>query len=296
MRQKEAPEVSEDVLAARTIRVGEIALNVIDTGAGPAVVLLHGFPDRALLWRHQILALREAGYRVIAPDLRGFGDSDRPPNVADYTVSHSVDDVLGLLDILGVEQFRLAAHDWGATVGWVLASTHPDRVLRYAALSVGHPSAIGAAGFEQKQRTWYMLWFNFPGIAEAQMPERDWQWYREWAFDGASRDSDTDLERQLTDLQRPGALTSAMNWYRANIPPELYALSSRGAGLPAVQCPVMGIWSDRDMAMTERQMTDSVRYVTGRWRYERIPHVGHFTPAHAAVRTSELLLDFFDTP
>ncbi len=128
----------------------------------PPVLLLHGFPDRALLWRHQIVALREAGYRVIAPDLRGFGDTDRPAHVADYAVSHSVADVLGLLDTLGVEQFRLAAHDWGATVGWVLASTHPDRVLQYAALSVGHPSAIGAAGFEQKQRTWYMLWFNFP--------------------------------------------------------------------------------------------------------------------------------------
>lgn len=191
-------------------------------------MLLHGFPDRALLWRHQIVALREAGYRVIAPDLRGFGDTDRPAHVADYAVSHSVADVLGLLDTLGVEQFRLAATT-GAPPWDVLASTHPDRVLQYAALSVGHPSAIGAAGFEQKQRTWYMLWFNFPGVAETQMPAQDWQWYRDWAFDGASRDSDPDLNRQLNDLQRPDALTSAMNWYRANMPPPSSTLSPPAA-------------------------------------------------------------------
>lgn len=288
--------MSEAPLPARDLRIGDITLNVIDTGTGPAVLLLHGFPDRALTWRHQIEALRDAGHRVIAPDLRGFGDSDRPPRIADYALSHSVTDVVTLLDILEVDQVRLAAHDWGATVGWVLASTQPNRVRQYAAISVGHPSAVGAAGFEQKQRTWYMLWFNFPGVAEAQMPADDWKWYRDWAFDGAERASDPDLDRQLADLQRPGALTSALNWYRANIPPELYAVSSRGADLPGVACPVMGIWSDRDMAMTERQMTDSARYVTGPWRYERIPRVGHFVPSHAPTRLNELLLDFFDTP
>lgn len=286
----------DEALPARAVRVGEITLNVIDTGTGPTVLLLHGFPDRALMWRHQIVALRGAGYRVIAPDLRGFGDSDRPPQVADYILSHTVGDILTLLDTLGVRHFRLAAHDWGATVGWVLASTQRDRVQQYAAISVGHPTAVGAAGFEQKQRTWYMLWFNFPGVAEIQMPANDWQWYRDWAFDGAERASDLDLDRQLTDLQRPGALTSALNWYRANMSPELYAVSTRGADLPVVQCPVMGVWGDRDMAMTERQMTDSARYVSGRWRYERISRVGHFVPCHAPARTSDLLMEFFGTP
>jgi pimeloyl-ACP methyl ester carboxylesterase len=288
--------MTDQAIPARAVRVGDITLSVIDTGSGPAVLLLHGFPDRALMWHHQIVSLRDAGYRVIAPDLRGFGDSDRPTQVADYAVSCSVADIHALLDVLGIDQFRVAAHDWGATVGWVLASSWPDRVQRYAALSVGHPSAIGAAGFEQKQLTWYMLWFNFPGVAEIQIPADDWKWYRDWAFDGAPRTSDPDLDRQITDLERPGALPAALNWYRANMPPELYALSTRGADLPVVQCPVMGVWSDRDMAMTERQMTDSARYVSGSWRYERIPRIGHFLPSHAPARISELLVDFFSTP
>ncbi len=283
----------DDYLPARAVTVEDLTLNVIDVGSGPAVLLLHGFPDRALMWRHQIHDLRRAGYRVIAPDLRGFGDSDRPPHVQDYALPRSATDILALLAELGIDEFRLAAHDWGATLGWLLASTEPKRVLQYAALSVGHPGAVSAAGFAQKQLTWYMLWFNFRGVAETQISQHDWQWYRDWGWDGVNRSDDPDLHRQLADLERPGALTAALNWYRANMPPDLYAQSGRGANLAPVQCPVLGIWGDRDMAMTERQMTDSARYVTGRWRYERIPRAGHWIPTSAPQRTSELLLDFF---
>lgn len=130
-----------------------------------------------------------------------------------------VGDNYGLLATLEVDKFRLAAHDWGAPLGWILASTLHDRVQHYAAISVGHPAAIAAAGFQQKQLTWYMLWFAFPGVAASHLPQSDWQWYRDWAYDGARRTDNPDLNRQLTDLERPGALTSALNWYRANIHP-----------------------------------------------------------------------------
>ena len=287
--------MADEEFPARRINVGEVSLSVVDVGEGPAVLLLHGFPDRASMWRHQIGALREAGYRVIAPDLRGYGDSDRPTRVEDYALHRSVGDIVGLLKALEVEEFQLAGHDWGATLGWVLASALGERVRKYAAVSVGHPAAISAAGFAQKQLTWYMLWFNVAGVAEAQLPQDDWQWYRDWAYDGAQRADDPDLDRQLTDLERPGALSSALNWYRANIPPEVYALSTRGADLTQIRCPVLGIWGERDMAMSERQMTDSARYVTGRWRYERIPRTGHFIPTQAPVTVSELLVEFFAT-
>jgi pimeloyl-ACP methyl ester carboxylesterase len=287
--------MGDDEFPSCRVPLADVTLSVIDVGEGPVVLLLHGFPDRASMWRHQIRTLRAAGYRVIAPDLRGYGDTDRPAAVEAYALRHSVADMVGLLDALNVADFRLAAHDWGATVGWILASTLPERVRQYAALSVGHPAAVSGAGFEQKQRTWYMLWFNSPGVAEVQMPQQDWQWYRDWAFEGARRSDDEELDRQLNDLERPGALISALNWYRANIKPEEYAQATRGRDLPLVKCPVMGIWSERDITMTERQMTDSAQYVTGPWRYERIPHVGHWIPTYAPERTSELLIDFFES-
>lgn len=280
-------------LPARLVKVGDINLNVIDIGEGPAVLLLHGFPDRALMWRHQIRDLSQAGYRVVAPDLRGFGDSDRPTQVEAYAVEHLIGDVLGLLATLGVQKLRIAAHDWGALLGWILASDLPDRVEHFVAISVGHPAAFAAAGLEQKQLGWYMLWWQFPGLAETQLPHHDWQWFRDWAYNGAHRSEDPDLDRQLTDLERPGALTSGLNWYRANMPPDRYALATTDVTLRHIRCPVMGIWGDRDMALTETQMTESARYVAGGWRYKRIHRVGHWIPTHAPQRTSEILLDFF---
>jgi len=279
--------------AAHRVALDGITLNVVEGGEGPAVLLLHGFPDRATLWIHQIDALVGQGYRVIAPDLRGFGDSDRPSGVEAYGVRRVLGDVLGLLDHLGVGEVRVAGHDWGALVAWALAAFAPERVVRLAAFSVGHPHAFAGAGLVQKQLSWYMLWFGFPGVAEAQMPADDWAWFREWAHDGAARGSDPLLDQQLSDLERPGALTAGLNWYRAGMPPAVYAATAGALEMPAIHCPVLGVWSERDIALTERQMTDSQRYVSGPWRYERIPRVGHWIPAHAPVRTTELLLEHF---
>ena len=278
---------------ATKVELDEVTLNVIDAGKGSPVLLLHGFPDRASMWRHQIQALVGAGHRVIAPDLRGFGDSDKPDRVEDYALPLVLHDVIGLLDHLGVDSGFVAGHDWGALLGWLLAGTTPERVNRLAALSVGHPSAVFGAEFRQKQLSWYVLWFQFPGVAEKQMPANNWSWYRQWIHNGRLREDDIDLDRQLTDLEQPGALIAGLNWYRANLPPEIFALNQVDFGMTMITCPVLGIWSDGDPALGERQMTDSEKYLGGTWRYEKIIGVDHWIPVHAATRTNELLKEFF---
>jgi pimeloyl-ACP methyl ester carboxylesterase len=278
---------------ARRVALDGITLNVVEGGEGPAVLLLHGWPDRATLWQHQIDTLAARGFRVIAPDLRGFGDSDRPAEVERYGLRTVLGDLLGLLDVLEVGEVRVAGHDWGALVAWALAAFAPERVTRLAAFSVGHPQAFASAGFAQKQLSWYMLWFQFPGVAEAQLPADDWRWFREWAHDGVPRGADALVDAQIADLDRPGALVAGLNWYRANMPPEIFAATDGPLEMPAIGCPVLGVWSDRDPALTERQMTDSQRFVAGPWRYERLPRVGHWIPAHAPERTTALLLEHF---
>ena len=122
------------------LTVNGVSLHVLDEGDGAPVLLLHGFPDSAALWRHQIPELVRAGHRVIAPDRRGFGASGRPDRVEQYGVATLVADVLGILDTLGVDRADVVGHDWGAAVGWALAGAVPARVTRLAALSVGHPA------------------------------------------------------------------------------------------------------------------------------------------------------------
>lgn len=280
--------------------VGEVTLAVTDAGPsdGPPVLLLHGFPDSRDLWRHQVDELAAAGHRVLAPDLRGYGGSDRPGDVADYAVPHLLADVVGLLDHLGLSRVAVVGHDWGAVLAWALALSHPERVERLAAVSVGHPGARGAAGPEQQLRGTYILAFLVPGLAERLLPTAGWWWLRR-AWGGADPRSNPDLARQIEDMSRPGALTAALSWYRANIPlPAVRLRRRRRAGaaprLPRrqVTCPVMGVWSSGDPVLTERQVTGSRRFVAGPWRYERIEGAGHWVPVEAPEALGRLLVDF----
>jgi pimeloyl-ACP methyl ester carboxylesterase len=271
----------------RTVAANGIDLHLADAGPedGPPVVLLHGFPDSWKLWRRQVEALAGAGMRVLAPDLRGLGQTTRPADVEAYKLRTLVADVTGVLDVLGVRRAAVVGHDWGAALAWRLAMFTPDRVERLVAVSVGHPLAGVAAGLPQRRLSWYVLWFLFPGVAERILPADDWAFFRRWAWDGAEQGQDPDLDRQLADLSRPGALEAGLNWYRANNNPAHFAV-------PSVACPTMGVWSSRDFALTEAQMTLSEPYVNGPWRYERIDNVDHWVPVHAPDQLNRLLLEF----
>lgn len=269
--------------SARRLEVGGLSLNVLDEGEGTPVLLLHGFPDSLELWRHQVPALTGAGFRVIAPDLRGFGHSDAPEEIEAYALPVVLEDVVGILDHLEVPSARVVGHDWGAALAWGLAALQPDRVERLVALSVGHPAAFPGS-MEQRALSWYMLFFQFPEAEEA-LQRHDWRLFRE-AFGSGG-----DLDRYIEDLSRPGRLTAGLNWYRANISPESF-VSAMSSSVPAVSCPTLGVWSSGDVALTEHQMTSSAENVSGPWRYERIDDASHWMPVDAPERLNELLLDF----
>jgi pimeloyl-ACP methyl ester carboxylesterase len=180
---------------------------VADAGTGPVVLLLHGFPDDRHMWRYQVPALVDAGYRVVAPDLRGFGEAPRPQDPKEYGIPIAVKDVIGILDALKIPQVQLVAHDWGAAVGWRLAAEYPDRVTRYVAMSVGAPGF--RTSIQQREKSWYTLFFRQAGVAEQQLMANNWELFREWSR------SPVDIDRWIVNLSRPGALTAALNWYRA---------------------------------------------------------------------------------
>jgi pimeloyl-ACP methyl ester carboxylesterase len=206
-----------------------------------------------------------------------------------------VADVVGLLDALGVDRADVVGHDWGAALAWSLTAAAPERVRRLVAISVGHGLAFADAGLPQLQRSWYMLWFLFPGVAEQVFPRDDWAVFRAWAWSGARAGEEPDADRQVEGLSRPGALTAGLNWYRANIDPTRFArLAADRHPRTAITCPVMGVWSSEDPFLTEAQMAGSHRYVAGSWRYERIEGADHWVPVRAPERLNELLLDFLD--
>jgi pimeloyl-ACP methyl ester carboxylesterase len=266
------------------LRIGELNFEVTDEGAGEPVLLLHGFPDSARLWRHQIPALVAAGFRVIAPDQRGFGASDRPQAAADYALPHVIGDALGVLDALGLERVRLVSHDWGAAVGWGLAAFHPGRIVRHVALSVGHLSALWNAGIAQRRLAWYMLLFMRVGLAEEILTRNDWEWFRD-LFGHHS-----EMETWIRDLSRPGALTAGLNWYRGNVDVETW--TAEGWVLPRVKVPTLGVWSSGDPYLTEVQMVGSGAYVDAEWEYLRVEGAGHWLMLDRPDHLGRVLVDY----
>ena len=216
----------------REVVVDGIVLHVAEGGPadGPPVILCHGFPELWYSWRHQIPALAEAGYRAIAPDMRGFGASSAPPEVEAYDVVSLSGDVLGLLDDVGAERAAVVGHDWGATVAWHLALAHPERVAAVAGLSVPLAPRAPAPPVELLRQglgeDFYIVWFQEPGVADAALA-RDVrrtiattkQWTAKWAADTEDDPprppfmTEDDLAYYVAAYEETG-FTAGLNWYR----------------------------------------------------------------------------------
>jgi pimeloyl-ACP methyl ester carboxylesterase len=265
----------------KKIRVNGVELNVLIEGQGPSVVLLHGFPDSIALWRHQIPVLVREGYRVIAPDQRGFGLSEVPGDTKAYTIDNYVTDLAALMDALKVEKVCLVGHDWGAAVGWQFCMKHPERVDRYMAISLGHPTAYIKSPIKQKIKGYYIIFFQIKGFSEWLITRANWWLWRKMVR------YDEEFERWKRELSRRDRLTAAINIYRANLKLMLTQDYS------TVRVPVIGVWGEDDVALVEEQMMTSEEYVTGPWRYERMGEkCGHWVMLSVPEKFNALLLDY----
>jgi len=252
-------------------------------GHGPAVLLLHGFPDSVQLWSAVAPRLEAAGFHVIAIDQRGCGASEAPRGPQFYRIDRLVGDVTGLLKALGIhDRVRVMGHDWGAVVTWCLAITRPETLRSAVAISVGHPTEYARAGLEQKRKGLYTIGWQFPVLAERWLAANDWARMRHWLR------QHPDPESCLRNLARPGRLTAGLNWYRANLQSMLLK------PWPKCTVPMLGIWGTEDHCLAEDQMANSAHRVSGTWRYERIEGAGHWLPLEEPAQVARLASDWFN--
>jgi len=253
-------------------------LNVHTEGEGTPVLLIHGFPDSHRLWRNQIGPLAAAGFRTIAPDLRGLGDSPKPEGIDAYRLPViAQEDLIPLLD----EPAHVIGHDFGAALAWIVATLRPDLVRTLSVLSVGHPNMRATRTMESREKGWYQLAFQFPEAEELFLRD-DAKLFREWIKPAK------DIERYVADLSRPGAMTAALSFYRANLHPR-NELTFRA--LPPCQAPTLGLWSTGDKFLTEVQMQGSGVHCANGFRYERVEDATHWMQLDQPERVTELLLE-----
>ena len=280
-------------------------LHFVEKGAGKPVVLLHGFPELAHSWRHQLGALAEAGYRAVAPDMRGYGDSPAPDEIAAYDIFELCGDVDRLLDRIGAEQAAIVGHDWGATVAWHYALLHPGRTACVAGLSVplvpNPPAAPLMLMRKNFGESFYIVWFQEPGVAEEAL-ERDVRrtvltpavWDAEWAATG---DEDLGVPDHMTEddaavyvdtFERTG-FRGGINWYR-NI--DRNWESTREFDDRTVDMPALFMAGTRDPAfkwMPPEVMTGRVTDL----RVEILEGVGHWIQQQAPDEVNRALLALF---
>jgi epoxide hydrolase 4 len=293
--QPNTPDISS-TLERKTIAVNGVNLNVIMAGPedGDLVVLLHGFPEFWYSWRKQIPALAAAGYRVIAPDQRGYNLSDKPKDLEQYTLDVLAKDVTELIAAMGREKAYLVGHDWGAAVAWWVAMNHPKRLHKLAILNVPHPSVARrqmTTNPAQMLKSWYFGLFQLPWLPEQLMLADNAALAKTLFSATATRDafSDEDIAEYRRAWQTPGAATGMLNWYRAIV--------QRGAPRPQstrVHVPTLILWGVNDVALTREMAAESLGYCDdGRlvW-FDKATHwVQHDEPE----RVNTLLIEHFST-
>jgi pimeloyl-ACP methyl ester carboxylesterase len=284
-------------LTHRYADFGDVWLHYVEAGKGPLVLLLHGFPQFWYEWRHQIPALVEAGFRVVAPDLRGYNLSGKPPGVRSYRLELLARDVERLILACGERTAAVVGHDWGAIVAWIAAMRHPGRVGRLAILNVPHPARFPDVLLSPGQllRSSYVLFFQLPSLPEEVIRAGDFALLRSVLRRDPVRAgafTAEDIERYVGAMKRPGALTATLNYYRALLrnPKETRALLKR------IEAPVLVIWGERDRFLNRGLAEPPRLWVPNLLRVERLPDASHWVAEDRPLEVNALLLDFLRSP
>jgi pimeloyl-ACP methyl ester carboxylesterase len=282
--------------------VGDVRLHYVTAGdeGDPLVVLLHGFPEFWYSWRHQIPALADAGFRVVAPDMRGYNASEKPHGVASYRMEKLVGDVVGLIEHFDREEAHVVGHDWGGLVAWATAIRRPEVVEKLAVLNAPHLDRYREElryNPEQWSRSLYVLYFQLPWLPEFTLGVWDCAGVAKMLRETSEPDTfdEADLRRYREAACRPGALTAMLNYYRAGFREELREQAGRllGGKRPGnvVRAPTLLLWGEQDPAL-DVELTEGVERWVPDLRVERLPEATHWVQNDAPEAVTELLSAF----
>ena len=270
------------------VRANGVRLHCLVEGEGPLVLLLHGFPETSRAWRKQIPALAER-FKIVAPDLRGYGGSEKPKGIAAYRTSVLAEDVVALIREFGVERAHVVGHDWGGGVAWTLATLHPEALERLVVLNCPHPAVMQRAlrsSWAQIRRSWYIFAFQIPGLPEWAL-SRDGGKALKSALRRSSRPgtfAEADLDEYARAFSAPGAATAAINYYRA-------AARSR-VPRGKIEAPSLLIWGEDDFALGIELTRGMDGLFEREPRVEYIPDTSHWVMEERPEVVNRLLLEF----
>ncbi len=273
--------------------VNGIRIHYVAEGDGPLLLLLHGFPQFWWAWR-KIIPQLSNNFKVVVPDLRGYGGTDKPQNVSDYKLSTMADDVVGLIKHLGYSQAFIAGHDWGGAIGWELALTHPKIVEKLVTINAPHPAKFAKAirsNYKQMGRSWYMFFAQIPKLPEYLIGLRTDKFlkgiFRGQAVNKEVFPNDV-LQRYTDEYNKPGVIPASMNYYRA----AFRNANSPSSKLP-ISVPTLIIWGEQDTALSKELTFDMDKFFSAPFKIEYLPDSSHWVLDDKPDKVAELLNNFF---
>ncbi|MDY6796819.1 MAG: alpha/beta hydrolase [Actinomycetota bacterium] len=279
--------------------VNNIRMHYVTAGEGPLMLMLHGFPEFWYSWRHQIDVMAER-FKVVAPDMRGYNQTEKPVGVDNYQLSSLMDDVAGLIRALGFENAVIVAHDWGGGVAWSFAAHYSHMVRRLIILNCPPPAVLMRHLMNnpvQRRRSYYMFLFQVPLLPEMAIRAVNYRFieriFRGWAIDKSSF-SDHDIKMFKEAASKPGALTGGINYYRAAFRSFLKSPSSYTRGDVKVICPTLVIWGEEDRALGKELINDFHNEVDGELTIKYIPHCSHWVQQEKPELVNSFILGFLD--
>lgn len=280
---------ASDVFREGSVVAGGVRFHYATAGRGPLVLLLHGFPERWFSWEAQIPALAAEGYRVVAPDLRGYGLSEKP--ATGYELSDLALDVVALIRALGEDHATVIGHDWGGAITWEAAARHPARVTRCAVLNCPHPAVlheVALRSWDQLRRSWYMLFFNVPWLPERLIARDEGRWLFEMFRGGPGRPevfAPAAREALRESVSRPEDVRPMLEYYRRSV---RRALGGALPVYPPVRQPALLLWAERDAALGNQLIAPHTRFATD-LTIRRLPDCGHFVQQERPDAVNALL-------
>ena len=272
--------------------IGDQRLHYFEAGDGPLIVLLHGFPEFWYGWRQQIQPLAAAGFRVVAPDMRGYNLSSKPEGVDAYQIDRLTDDIRGLIHERGADSALLAGHDRGGSVAWAIAMKYPEVVDRLAILNAAHPRKLsqGLHHPGQLRRSWYFFFFDVPALPETVVHANNWHFFRHFLRDASPAYTPEEIERYVEAWSQPGAATGMINYYRSSVrtPPK-----QAEAALRPIKAPTLVIWGEDDRYLGPDLAEPDRDDVPNLDRVERLAGASHWVHHDRHEHVTQLLGDFF---
>ena len=283
-----------DALKHGSAYVNGVRLHYVTQGEGPLLILLHGFPEFWYSWRYQIPVLAKH-FTVVAPDMRGYNESDKPAGVASYHIDRLTGDVQGLIRAFHAERAVIIGHDWGGGVAWAFAANYPHMTERLVVLNCPHPGAFQKALKENRQqlrRSWYIFYFQIPWL-----PELGLRVFRRRFIEQALRGMavrkeafpDEELHKYAEALRTPGSTRAAINYYRAAF---RHRLRNGALHLPPISGPTLLIWGEEDIALGKELTHDMDEYFSGRFEIKYIPKCSHWVQQEQPELVNQYLLEF----